>query len=310
MECRSSPPSWPTTCGHHFPCSTTSPVRSGGGIAGRTKSAPPSASPSTARPHRILRSRFATATRSSRTALRQTRSRAGYRNVSMTTATSLSLGRLRRDGQAFVEELTREYYLATAGHKPTAELQPIYKRHSAILGRDAFDMTLEAFRSATPGSEDHRQTRILLDWLVDSQIGRELAPLEEREIAWEASALLTLTDGTKLQFERAPIEMANSTDRARRLAIDAARSTLVSAELAPLRRERFQRERDITESLGLANGYNATWELLSGISLGDLRAQCEQFLRDTQAAWDETFPEFVKRVLGIEPREAKRSDAL
>src|SRR5207237_6019353 len=128
----------------------------------------------------------------------------------MPPATSLSLDRLRRDGQAFMEELTREYYLATAGHKPTAELQPIYKRHSAILGRDALDMTLEAFRSATPGSEDYRQTRILLDWLADSQIGRELASLEEREIAWESTAVLTLSDGSKMQFERAPIEMANS----------------------------------------------------------------------------------------------------
>src|SRR5436190_2973093 len=228
----------------------------------------------------------------------------------MTTATSFSLDRLRRDGQACMEELTREYYLATAGHKPTAELQQIYKRHSAILSPESLAMTLEAFRSATPGTEEHRQTRILVDWLVDSQIGRELASLEEREIAWESTAVLTLSDGSKMQFERAPIEMANSTDRARRLAIDSARSTLVSAELAPLRRERFQRERDITESLGLANGYNATWELLSGISLGELRTQCEQFLRDTQAAWDETFPEFVKRVLGVEPRDAKRADAL
>src|SRR5438067_11890965 len=191
MECRSSRPSWPTTCGHPFPCSTTSPVRSGGAIADRTKSALPSASPSTARPHRILRSRSVTATRSSRTASPRTRSRAGSPNVSMPTATSLSLDRLRRDGQAFVEELTREYYLATAGHKPTADLQPIYKRHSAILGRDALDMMLETFRAAAAGTEEHRQTRILVDWLVDSQIGRELASLEEREIAWESTAVLS-----------------------------------------------------------------------------------------------------------------------
>src|SRR5207237_714317 len=79
---------------------------------------------------------------------------------------------------------------------------------------------------------------------------------------------------------------------------------------APLRRERFQRERDIVQRLDLADGYNATWEMLSGISLAELRGECEQFLRDTQAAWDETFPEFVKRVLHIEPREATRADAL
>ena len=209
-----------------------------------------------------------------------------------------------------MEELTREYYVSGAGLKPTAELQPLYKKYRAILSEDALALALDAFKSATPGSEEHRQTRILLEWLADSQSGRELAPLDEREIAWETSAMVTLADGSKLQFERTRIEIANSDDRARRLDIEKARATLLEAELAPLRRERFQRERDIIERLGLAKGYNATWEMLSGISIDDLRAQCERFLIDTQAAWDETFPEFVKRVLKIDPKAATRSDAL
>jgi hypothetical protein len=228
----------------------------------------------------------------------------------MAGSATLSIERLRHDGQAFMEEISREYYLAGSGHKATAELQPIYAKYQDVMSADSLALTLEAFRGASAGSEEHRQARILLDWQAEAQSSRELAPLDEREIAWETSALVTLPDGTKMQFERTPIDMANSTDRGRRLAIEKARSTLVEAELAPLRRERFQRERDIIEQLDLAAGYNATWELLSGISLTDLRAQCEQFLRDTQAAWDETFPEFVKRVLAIEPREATRSDAL
>jgi hypothetical protein len=151
---------------------------------------------------------------------------------------------------------------------------------------------------------------MLLEWQADAQSQRVLAPLDEREIAWEGSAVVKLADGTKVQFERTPIEMANSTDRGLRLAIEEGRAKLVESELAPIRRERFQKEREIIEQLELANGYNATWELLSGIALSTLRAQCEQFLRDTQAAWDETFPEFVKRVLRIDPGEATRSDAL
>jgi hypothetical protein len=228
----------------------------------------------------------------------------------MGTAAGLSLERLRRDGQAFSEEMSREYYQAAAGLKPTAELQPIYARHGAIMSADALAMTLEAFRDASPGTEEHRQTRILLEWIAGLQAGRELAPLEEREIAWEASAMVPLPDGGQLQFERVPIEVANSTDRARRQAIYSARSAVVERELAPLRQERLQRERDIIERLALGDGYNGTWELLTGISLTDLRQQCELFLRDTQAMWDETFPSFTRRVLNIEPREATRADAL
>lgn len=228
----------------------------------------------------------------------------------MAIASDVSLDRLRRDGQAFSEEISREYYLAAAGLKPTAELQPIYAKYAAVMSADALAMTLEAFRGATPGSEEHRQTRILLEWLASLQSGRELAPLEEREIAWEASAMVRLADGSSVQFERVPIEVANAADRAYRVTVFDARNKLVESELAPMRREKFQRERDIIERLDLADGYNATWELLSGVSLQDLRVQCQRFLRDTQAMWDETFPEFVKRVLRIEPREATRADAL
>ena len=228
----------------------------------------------------------------------------------MPASTNLSLERLRTEGQAFMEEITREYYLSTAGLKATAELQPLYEKYAAILSPEALAMTLEAFRGANDGSEEQRQARILLEWLADSQTGRELAGLEERELAWEASAMIPLPDGSKMQYERTAIEMANSQDRAHRLEIEKAKSRVVEAELAPLRRERFEREREIIERLDLAEGYNKTWELLSGIALGNLRAQCEQFLRDTQAIWDDTYPEFVKRVLGIDPKDARRSDAL
>lgn len=223
---------------------------------------------------------------------------------------SLSLDRLRDDGQAFMEEMSREYYLAMGGLKPMAELQPIYEKHSAIMTPDTLAMTLEAFRGSRPPTEEYVRTRMLLEWLAGLLSGRELASMDEREMAWEASAMVTLSDGSKVQYERAPIEMANAGDRERRLAVHSARNKLVEAELAPRRRERFERERDIIERLELADGYNATWELLSGVSLTDLRTQCEQFLRDTQAAWDETAPEFIKRVLGIEPRQATRADAL
>jgi hypothetical protein len=145
---------------------------------------------------------------------------------------------------------------------------------------------------------------------VESQSSRELAPLDEREIAWESDAVLRVADGRQIPYQRTSIEIGNSSDRRDRALIEEARASLVQAELAPMRRERLQRERDITEALGLANGYNATWELLSGISLSGLGEECALFLRETQAMWDEVYPEFVKRGLGMNPREATRADAL
>jgi hypothetical protein len=223
---------------------------------------------------------------------------------------TLTVERLRREGEQFMEELSREYYEAHSGLKQTAELQPIYHRHRAILGPDALETAREAFVGSAEGSEERRSSRLLLDWQVESQSSRQLAPLDEREIAWEGEAVVRVADGREIPFQRTAIEIGNSGDKRDRALIETARAALVQSELAPMRRERLQRERDITESLGLASGYNATWELLSGISLGGLRDECARFLRDTQAMWDEVYPEFVKRGLGMEPREATRADAL
>ena len=224
--------------------------------------------------------------------------------------TDLSLERLRREGEAFMEEISREYYLAHSGHKPTAELQPIYARHAAVLGQDALDVTLDAFRSAKEGTEERRSARLLVDWQAESQSARQLAELDEREIAWQGSAVVNVSDTRQIKFEAASIDIANSGDANERHMIEAARAKLVERELAPIKRERFQRERDITESLGLASSYNATFELLSGLSLTDLAAQCEQFIKDTDALWDEVLPEFTKRVLGMNVRDLTRADAL
>jgi hypothetical protein len=222
----------------------------------------------------------------------------------------LSIERLRREGEQFMEELSREYYDAHSGLKSTADLQPVYQKHRAILGPDALAVAREFFERSGEGSEERRSARLLLDWQVESQSSRELAALDEREIAWEGDAVVTTGDGRRIPYQRVGIEQGNSTDRDERAALETARAALVQRELAPMRRERLQRERDITEALGLAPNYNATWELLSGVSLTALRDECAAFLRDTQAMWDEVLPAVTKRVLGMRPSEMTRADAL
>ena len=223
---------------------------------------------------------------------------------------ALTLDRLRAEGEKFMQEISREYYLAHSGQKHTAELQPVYARHAQILGPDALELTLDALRAAPEGSEAQRSARLLADWQAESQSARQLAQLDERQIAWEGSAVVNVTDARQIEFEKVAIEMANSASRDDRHAIEAARAKLVERELSPMRRERFQRERDITEQLALAASYNATFELLSGITLGDLAEQCAQFLRDTEALWEETLPAFTKRVLGMDGSSVTRADAL
>ena len=224
--------------------------------------------------------------------------------------TALSLERLRRGGGELMEELSREYYRAQAGLQSSAELAPIYARHADVLSDDSLQMMRELFRDAPAGSEELRSARILLDWQAEGLVSRTLAPLDEREIAWEGSAVVNVADGRAIPFQRIAIEIANTSDRAERLVLEAARAKLVAAELAPLRRERFQRERDLTEGLDIAPGYNAAFSALSGIDLPALVDQCQTFLRDTREMWEDVFRARVRQQLGIDPRDATRADAL
>ena len=224
--------------------------------------------------------------------------------------TDLDLQRLRAEGQAFMEAISRESYLAYAGLKQTAELQPIYKKYDRVLGSDALQLALDLFRSTPADSDDKRSARLLLEWEIESQAAKPLAALDEREIEWENTASIRSPDGRVIQYQAAPIEIANTRDRELRLALDEARAKLVKEEHAPIRLERLQREKDYIESLGVAGDYNSSFESVTGISLDDLAAQCEQFLRDTEGMWEDTLADALKRSLKIKPSQAKRSDAL
>jgi len=223
---------------------------------------------------------------------------------------ALDLQRLRAEGQAFMEKISLETYLAYAGLKSTAELQPIYDEYQDVLGEEALDLTLDAFRSSSDNTDDRRSAQALLDWEIESQAAKPLAALDEREIEWENSAIIHSPDGRVIQYQAAPIEIANTSDRTLRLALDQARAKLVKEEHAPLRLERLQREKEYIESLDVAGDYNASFEAVSGISLSALGASCERFLRDTDSMWEDTLPRVLKQSLGIKASEAKRADAL
>jgi hypothetical protein len=222
----------------------------------------------------------------------------------------LTFAALRRDGEAFMEALSREQHLALAGHKPNADLRPIYDRFGHVLGPAALDLTRDAFRTTAANTEDWRSARALLDWEVESYASRQLVELDERLIEWEATAVIRLADGREVPYQRAAVDIATQTDRDERLVLDEARAALVERELAPLRTERLQRERDLIESLEIAPDYIASFEALSGIDLRALAGECERFLRETESMLADVHGDAVRRQLGIKPGEATRADAL
>ena len=95
------------------------------------------------------------------------------------------LERVRREGEALMQDVSREYYLAYAGLQPGADLTVTYARHARAYDDEALAAALEAWRGAPAGGDEALAARALVEWLVETRAARALAPLEEREIAWE-----------------------------------------------------------------------------------------------------------------------------
>ena len=70
--------------------------------------------------------------------------------------TALTLDRLRHEGQAFMEAISREVYLAHSGQKATAELQPLYEQYAEVMSEESLALVRGAFASAPPDSEASR----------------------------------------------------------------------------------------------------------------------------------------------------------
>ncbi|HEY8309302.1 MAG TPA: hypothetical protein VIG47_02040 [Gemmatimonadaceae bacterium] len=221
----------------------------------------------------------------------------------------MNLGRLRQRAQSFTEDVSREGYLAYSGLKPDAALQAIYARYPDILDDEALEGCVARFRDGAPDTEDVRAARMMLEWQVESHTGRQLAGLDEREVSLENESVIRISDGRVIPYQLAAIEIANTRDARERESIDVARAKVVRETFSPLRLERLQRERDVVVAMDLGNGYNETFEVVSGLSLGALAAQCEAFLRDTASMWDSVLDERLK-AFGIPRGRATRADSL
>ena len=164
------------------------------------------------------------------------------------------------------EEISREYLSralrAEADGRAAADLREARRRSSS---EDALELTLEAFRGSSRGK---RRTSVGARCCSTGRSSRRAAASSRRSTSarspGRARRSFASPDGRQIKFEAMAIEIANNPDARDRHVLEAARAKLVGAELAPIRRERFQREKEITEKLDLAPSYNATFELLSG----------------------------------------------
>lgn len=199
---------------------------------------------------------------------------------------------LRRRGELMSEALSREAYEAGAGLKAESQFEKIFATYADCAGDEAW----EAARGA----------RALEEWAADNRIGRAVAPLDDRLQAWESAAVITLDDGETMPFQVAGIAIANEPRRERRMAIDRARRAAL-ANPSAIRAERLGMEAEILGSL-LGERVVPARVRLSGMDLHHVAAQCRDFLAATADLYRETLAYRLKEDVGIDVRDADRTD--
>ena len=212
-----------------------------------------------------------------------------------------------------MEELSREYYLAHAGlqgDRPSCSRSTRASRH--VLGPDALELDARDVPSQRPRAATSGARRaLLLDWQVESQSARELAALDEREIAWEGDAVVRTgrraRDPVPARGDRAgqlarPQRARAIDDGARgargaRAGADAARAAPARARHHRVARAGRRLQRDVRAAQRRRRSPRCATSARSSCAT---RRRC-----GTRCC-----PAFAKRVLGMTLGEATRADAL
>jgi hypothetical protein len=207
----------------------------------------------------------------------------------------------RSDAEAFTEELSREYYLHLAGHKPELALEEIYGRHEQLFEREA----VERIGEERAASED-RRLRYLHHFALDGHLGAASRAEEARLAELEATLEIEF-DGESLPYRAAAIAEANEADAGRRAAVESARNAVVAEQLDPLHLEVLQRSHSICAELGWRS-YLDAYADVRGIDLRALSARLDRFARATARGYPAVVDPELERSVSRRLAELRRSD--
>jgi hypothetical protein len=217
----------------------------------------------------------------------------------------MDLDAYRVSAEAFVAELTAEYYRHYAGLSESYEIERIFDHHPGLFTREAVEGLRDQLL-ASPDSEAQRRLMLLLDFAVEGHLEESTKALEG-ELARREAALSIEVGGESVGFRQSSVLQMNEPDPARREAIELARAAATEAHLNPLYRELAERRQAVSRTLGYAN-YRELCGLTKGLDLDALHRQTEAFRAATDADYPGLLDPELRRTIGIGIDRLRRSD--
>jgi hypothetical protein len=217
---------------------------------------------------------------------------------------AFDLDEYRRRAERFCGELSREYYLHLAGHKPELEIEPIYQGYADLFGRESAASLREL--TAAAAGEEHRRLRYLLHFSFDGLVGMETRSEAAELAGLEASLEVDPSDGP-VPYRAVPIEQANEPGGDRRAALQEARDTILAERLNPLHLSALERAHELCRAFGWPS-YLAAYAELRGIDLEALARHTARFLDATDDVYAPFMDAELKRAALSPLSELRRSD--
>jgi oligoendopeptidase F len=218
----------------------------------------------------------------------------------------MDLDAYRTSAEAFLGELTGEYYRHYAGLSESYEIEQIYDAHPDLFTRTAVEDLRDRLAAAAPQDEAQRRLRLLLDFATEGYLGQSTKEIES-ELARREAGLKIEVGGETIGFRESSLLQMNEPDAARREAIELARLQATEEHLNPLYRQATERQQAISRTLGYAS-YRELCEVTKALDLEGLHRQTESFARATDADYPRLLDPEARRVIGIGVDELRRSD--
>jgi len=218
----------------------------------------------------------------------------------------MELHSYRAEAEAFIAELSREYYEHYAGLEDDFAIEPIYERHAGLFSREAVDELRELAERDGGSADDRRRLRTLLEFGVDGHLGLATKSIDA-ELARTEAGLTLDVDGESLGYRESAVVQANEPDRDRRARIEEARLQAVAESLNPLTRESLEQAHALARDLGWAS-YRTMFEELKGIDLEGLARQTAGFIEATEEAYGPILEPELQRTVGVGLDDLRRSD--
>ena len=212
----------------------------------------------------------------------------------------MDIRKVRRETEAFVRAVSKEFYLNWSGQKPEMDTSSIYKRHEGLFRKELLE-DLRARRKEATG-EDGRRLRLLQSALTDEALQHAVTAWSDRRATEEATREVRV-DGESIPYRLAAVKQQNEDDRGRRGRIFDARMKVVH-DLNGILVERWEKLHAFAMDLGYDH-YAHLFADIKGIDLARLQAILARFLAQTDSLYVDTMDAMLKPLgLTIDAAEA------